>query len=330
LETKCGFSFPHWEVEALMSTLPEVVCVMNDRGIGQRVLVSLQGLLETPEGLPEPSLELIRTGAAIVNAFVQRSEDDGPCASDTKSDHPKDHAPENDYEMLQNALLDADGDVNTCHILASKQGETLNTLSLSDADRDQDRPAKSAPGRLENESSSACSSWCRAALALPNVETTSDVTADPWEKVDEERAKPVEETAKADAKAQEDSEAAKAITEAPEKPPGVFQFFINKTCSGVETMDSSIVPRTPLGHNEIGFPPGLARNKDPVTSKSTGSNVASSPRNVTGSSQDQGSKKPKNRQRRKRERDAKYKANEEKVVCDGTRLGGEGRLDEMD
>merc|ERR1712194_221416 len=41
--------------------------------------------------------------------------------------------------------------------------------------------SSSDPGRLQHEVSSTCSSWRRAARAIPEIETTSQVTPEPWD-----------------------------------------------------------------------------------------------------------------------------------------------------
>jgi len=132
-----------------------------------------------------------------------------------------------DQQMLETALLGEDA--APCHLLASKvaNGESLNSFKV---DEDLDEPRKgrvsgSAPGKLENASCSADSSWRCAARALQDVEATSQVTEEQW---------PAPQSS-LDMHSIMHSPAALStavVSENPAKPPGVFEPVVDGVPSG--------------------------------------------------------------------------------------------------
>jgi len=226
--------------ELVLSLLPQVIRILGDKGVGEHLLLRLNSLMDSLDirGFAKSGKKgSLKACIEALSAFLREEEDEKEEEALTRAEEEKKEEEEEkpsdgpDYQMLESALLGSDA--ASCHLLACKvaTGERLSSLQANAKfeEAGQVGISESAPGRLENASSSARSSWRRAAQTLQDVEGTSQVTPEQW---------PSPRECSHDINPSLHSSAAlvtDAATEDPVKPPGVFYAVVDNTDSCAAT-----------------------------------------------------------------------------------------------
>jgi hypothetical protein len=316
-------------IDVFFTNLVEVVSILGDAGLGERILQDLTNRELTSVFSSIGSMDLFNIGVETLEAFVHLPEIDGPEAERLENSILR--CPSIDdpyYENLEGALVDSDA--ATCHLLASKAatGESLSSFTIEDDLKELGKggSSKSAPDRLQKDASSSRSSRLPA-VGAQDVEVTSQVTPDPWERLEmyvpahlptasvpgsmtENFEKtldildPVVESSHSGAATLSIAAAltpfnstALMAVEYPDKPPGVLQPFIESKCAELDSSRSfdALATRHAQGGSAAMHIEGC------TSSRSIGGHEVSA--TAARSARGQGSRRTKNRNRRRQKRD---------------------------